>query len=49
MRYGAPLLASLAVLLLAGCGGGPGAPAKKQPEQQYGFPAADRPVATIVS
>jgi ubiquinone/menaquinone biosynthesis C-methylase UbiE len=39
----------LAALLLAACGGGPGAPAKKQPEQQYGFPAADRPVATIVS
>src|ERR1044072_6910557 len=47
MRNAAPALCLAA--LLAGCGGGAGAPAKKQPEQQYGFPAADRPVATIVS
>ena len=42
-----------AVLLIAapaltGCDGGPPAAHRAQ-EQQYGFPAADRPVATIVS
>src|ERR1044072_3132255 len=52
MRNAAPALCLAA--LLAGCGGGAGAPAKKQPEQQYGFPparppAAARPVAAIVS
>jgi ubiquinone/menaquinone biosynthesis C-methylase UbiE len=37
-----------AVLLIAGCDGGVPALRKAQ-GQQYGFPAADRPVATIVS
>jgi ubiquinone/menaquinone biosynthesis C-methylase UbiE len=49
MRGGAPVLACFAALLLAGCSGGANAPPKKPQEQQYGFPAADRPVATIVS
>jgi ubiquinone/menaquinone biosynthesis C-methylase UbiE len=35
--------------LLPGCSGGAGVPAKKQADAKYGFPAADRPVATIVS
>ncbi|MEZ0244812.1 MAG: class I SAM-dependent methyltransferase [Sphingomonas sp.] len=38
-----------AVLLIAGCDGGPTLSSRKPQEHQYGFPAADRPVATIVS
>lgn len=49
MRGRVLLLAGFAALLLAACSGGSNAPAKKPQDQQYGFPAADRPVATIVS
>jgi SAM-dependent methyltransferase len=44
----AALVIGLAALL-PGCSGGAGVPAKKQADAKYGFPAADRPVATIVS
>ncbi|MCW3847098.1 methyltransferase domain-containing protein [Sphingomonas sp. LB-2] len=37
-----------ALMLLAGCDGSP-TPFRKSATQNYGFPAADRPVATIVS
>lgn len=47
---GLPLLIGAAVALLAGCDGSPTTAARKpQLDPQYGFPAADRPVATIVS
>lgn len=36
-------------LLLAACDGGPVVPREQKPEPHTGFPAADRPVATIVS
>jgi len=39
----------LALLLLGGCEGGPAAPNDAKPQGNTGFPAADRPVATIVS
>jgi len=43
------LTCAAAALLLGGCDGGPVLAPHKQAEQKYGFPAADRPVATIVS
>ena len=48
MRIGAPLLIGLAALLVS-CSGGTGTPAKRVQEPKYGFPVADRPVASIVS
>lgn len=49
MQRGAQLVC-LAALLAAGCSGAPDAPAKKQTDTaKYGFPAADRPVASIQS
>ncbi|WP_448663063.1 class I SAM-dependent methyltransferase [Sphingomonas sp. CJ20] len=42
-------LALAPVLLLAACDGGARVPGGKQAEAHTGFPAADRPVATIVS
>lgn len=45
MRWGG---LALAALILTGCDGGTPA-ARKPPEQHYGFPAADRPVAPIES
>jgi ubiquinone/menaquinone biosynthesis C-methylase UbiE len=44
----APLLL-LPALLIAGCDGGAAAPKEKRPQAATGFPAADRPVANIVS
>jgi ubiquinone/menaquinone biosynthesis C-methylase UbiE len=50
MRWRLPLLACLAALSLAACSGAPNAPAKKQADTtKYGFPDADRPVASIQS
>jgi ubiquinone/menaquinone biosynthesis C-methylase UbiE len=44
------LALGVAVLLLGGCDGGPAKPSVPKSEQAHtGFPAADRPVATIVS
>ncbi len=43
------MLVCFAALLLGGCDGRPAATPKKVQDAQYGFPAADRPVATIVS
>lgn len=49
MRLGSAFACCIA-LLAAACSGAPGgAPAKKQQDPQYGFPAADRPVASIQS
>ena len=46
---GLPVLTCLAALALAGCDGGPTLAPRKQAQPQYGFPAADRPVARIES
>jgi ubiquinone/menaquinone biosynthesis C-methylase UbiE len=46
------LICAMTALLLGGCDGAPSTIARKQAQQQdpqYGFPDADRPVATIVS
>jgi len=48
MRLGL-LVTGVAALLLGACSGGTNAPVKKAQEPQYGFPAADRPVARIES
>jgi len=45
---GLAVLTCLAALLSA-CDGGPALAPHKEPKQQYGFPAADRPVARIES
>lgn len=47
--HAARRLALFGALLLAACDGGPIAPREPKSEPHTGFPAADRPVATIVS
>jgi len=49
MSKGPAVLTGFVALLLAACSGATNAPVKKQQDVKYGFPAADRPVATIVS
>lgn len=44
-----PGFALLAAVLLAGCDGRPREPGEKRADPHSGFPAADRPVASIVS